>query len=274
MTFYTKVCLIALMALLLPMGAFAQQSATANYSSFSSAFAAPGVTASVGAGTSASYTAGTIAKGGTTVAITAGTIAASFATTANNCDGPLFSSCEIVYWTSGTGLTHTTNITTANTGTNIPVAYCTTTAGVVQSCVPASLDLPKIPVVIDCGTSATCAAPTGRTLSVVIGSGTEAATGAVTLTGLPFSTGVTGCFVSITSGTGTTGQGFCQIVSATSVILQGPAGTGANTFEYTIFGYFVDPQFEYGSDTRHDLPHRLLQSYDAWIEDKFNARPW
>src|SRR5262249_12642613 len=114
---------LALSVVLTPAVGIAQQPSGTNYANFDNAFAAPALS---GVGTATlTYTAGNLYLGGTVKAITAGTLT-SLGATKNNCDAPAYSSCEIVYWTSGTSLSHSVTYATAFAAGNIPVAYVTT----------------------------------------------------------------------------------------------------------------------------------------------------
>ena len=85
---------------------------------------APPVITSPATGLTIAYSAGTVYTGGKSNAITAGTLTAT--TTETNCAAPLYSSCNIVYYASGTGLSITTSAATAFTPGNVVLAFIVT----------------------------------------------------------------------------------------------------------------------------------------------------
>lgn len=165
-----------------------QQLPGTGYGSFSAAFAAPALT---GVGTATlTYSAGNLYQGGLVKAITAGTFT-SLGASATTCAAPAFSSCEIVYWASGTGLTHSTAYVTAyGNGANVIVGYLTTDgSSLILTITPATLNIPLsvTPVGYSCGASLAAAGACANTPllgtfhivtgSAVLGSNTSTITG-------------------------------------------------------------------------------------------------
>lgn len=71
------------------------------------------------------YTSGNLNLGGTAKPILAGSIAPD--ASESNCSAPAFTSCDIIYYTTGTALSKSTSILTAyGAGANIILAYLTT----------------------------------------------------------------------------------------------------------------------------------------------------
>lgn len=249
--FMTGILLTIALAIMAVPG-FGQQTAGTNLAAFNASYAAPALS---GVGTAVlTYTAGTIYKGGTSVSISAST-SGSFGATKNNCDAPAYTACEIVYWTSGTGLSHTTAPATAFAANNIVVAFVTTDgSNNITAITPASLDLPMQPAYyIDCISSASCAAPTtinGAAYHVAGGSATLVG-GTVTITGLTgFTQNATtnafnfGCFAVFDATTSTAGAQSISCVpqSASSVkITVGSSASATDVIRWEVRGYFVDP---------------------------------
>ena len=98
--------------------------------------ALPNVTATAATGLGLTYTAGSVTQGGAVQAITAGVLTAT--DTQTSCAAPGYTSCNFVYWASGTALLQTTSATTAFAVGNVVVSFCTTTGGNITTCTPSS----------------------------------------------------------------------------------------------------------------------------------------
>ncbi len=93
-----------------------------------------------GAGLTLNYTSGTIINGGETQAITGATL--SMADNQTNCTQPSFSSCNIIYWTSGGSLSVTQTLATATATSNVVVGYVKTSAGAITKVTHANSNIP------------------------------------------------------------------------------------------------------------------------------------
>lgn len=98
--------------------------------------ALPNVSAHAATGLQVDYTVGIVPQGGAIQAITAGNVTVSDAQT--SCAAPAYSSCNFVYWATGTGLSTSTTASTAFATGNIVIAFVTTTGGNVTLVTPAS----------------------------------------------------------------------------------------------------------------------------------------
>ncbi len=232
------VLILVLLAMTVPL--FGQQPRNTNFNTFVGAFAAPYLS---GTGTAyVSYTAGSLYKGGTAVSITAssvGTLGAS----KTNCGAPTYSSCAIIYWTSGTALSATNSIATATAAGNIVVGFATTNgSSVVTGIIPASLSLaPTQPVFSDC-TTGNCSGATqvyGAGLQVIVFSGATTA-GVLSLTNLPFTSATSyKCFGSSTELGATTADGAMSALatSASAATIRITGNTGTQSVSGACIGY-------------------------------------
>lgn len=82
------------------------------------------------------YTAGTISSGGLQTAITGSTV--TVANTETSCAAPAYTSCNFVYWNTGSSLSTTTSAVTAFAPGNVVVAFVTSTGGNVTAITPAA----------------------------------------------------------------------------------------------------------------------------------------
>lgn len=82
------------------------------------------------------YTAGSVPSGGTQTAITTGTVTVS--DTQTSCLAPAYSSCNFVYWNTGSSLSTSTSAATAFAPGNVVIAFVTSTGGNVSVVTPAS----------------------------------------------------------------------------------------------------------------------------------------
>lgn len=273
------VCLMALA--LVPTRVFAQQPSATAYTAFSGAFAAPSLS---GTGTTTlSWTAGTLYQGGKSVAITASTSGLSD-TSLNNCAAPTYSSCEFVYWTSGTGLSKSSSYNTAfNAGNNIMVAYLTLDGSSnILTITPASLDLPPFSTpqpATNCSTSATCASPTTISGNLKWATGTVAFSSSTTanVSGLPaiFSSG-TSFGVILVNANGHAYTSGVEVTSATA--FTAVSGTSnSDTWTWIAIGYYLNPALEYGTafaSLAPDRSHRILHRDEAILDRRYDLQPF
>ena len=110
--------------------------------------ALPNVVAASGTSLRATYTAGSIPLGGSTQAITADATGLLTTASKTDCAAPTYTSCNIIYWTSGTALATTTNVLTAFKPGNVVVAFVTTTGGDISAVYPVSWNPAQPPVTL------------------------------------------------------------------------------------------------------------------------------
>lgn len=254
--FYSKalsfVVVATVMLLAFTPSGFAQQSAGTSYSAFAGAFAMPAL--AIGTSTAqVTYSAGTVQQGGTSQAIVAGTLTA-FAASKSSCAAPAYSSCEIIYWTSGTGLSHTPTVSTAFAAGNVVLGFAVTDgSSLVTGVTPVSLVQPTTPSQFtDCAASASCATSTS-----VTGAGLKFEQLSVTLVaGAATITGLTGFTINSTTAapnftciavfdavtTGAAQVVTCNPVSATSVaVAVGISASSTDKMRVLIVGFDKDP---------------------------------
>lgn len=224
------VLLIAI-TLALGLSGFAQQLPATSYGAFDAAFGAPALSG-VGLGT-ITYTAGSIYQGGTLKSIVAGTIG-TLGASKTDCSAPLYASCDIIYWTSGTGLSMSATFNTATAAGNNVVAFVTTDgSSLITAITPVSLSLTQPDTAWNlCGATTTCAkTANGTPVLHVTGSGVGTTTGVATITALPFSNTNYICsgFVSSATGATPTGGVIPLVISATSAKFTVTGNTGTDT---------------------------------------------
>lgn len=208
------------------------------------------------------YTAGTIYPDGHTAGgiYIAASAAAGVALDAskNSCVYPAFTTCDIAYANSSGTVAVTTSIATAKAAGDTVLAYIETNASKVPTKItypyqltvampPFNLatdvigNLPATnggPSISDCGTSATCAAPTSPTTGIIVTVGHVAMSAAtsVTVTGMPTFTSATSFNCSASDPTHATYAWMVTNVSTTSITIT--SGTSnSDTWTYSCVGY-------------------------------------
>ncbi len=227
------VVLLATAYCLLPTAARCQGTAgpsvanTANYANFSYHFAQPSVSWAA-TGMTLSYTAGYVGSSSSSSlqSITAGTLTLSGAT-------------EYVYWTSGTALSHTGTIGTAQAASFLYT--CTTSGGNITGCIAeSSVTPPQATVSITgpsieyCGTTTTCAKTVEATAVIVYGDVTLSSHTA-TFAALPFTAAADyACTASDLTGVGTASFTY---TSGAAAVITDTGGGATDHYRYACFGF-------------------------------------